>query len=311
LSHLLTAPLPDNVPIGEAWMLSDRPDHTSHVVDGLLEGLTIRQLLERYPHHILGNAVGQSPRFPLLIKYLDAREMLSVQVHPADSNSKLLPREESGKTEAWVVLEAGTNSRIYAGLKPGATPEKMRRALAQGAVTDLLASFTPKVGDCVFLPAGIVHALGKDVVVFEIQQNSDVTFRLFDWDRVDAITGKPREIQVENAMACIDFAQGAVLPVAPNVEKSETLKRENLIRCEYFQLWRCSGKSPFTVGREGRPRILACVDGEGHLQHNAADYVVCKGDVLLIPAEIGQCVFLPRGAATLLEVALPESNITT
>ena len=148
----------------------------------------------------------------------------------------LIPPGESGKTEAWVVLEAGPESRIYAGLKPGTNPDDLRRALANGTVADHLASFTPKLGDAVFLPAGTVHSLGGDMVVFEVQENSDVTFRLYDWDHVDPKTGQPRPLQVDQAMACIDFAQGAIGPVAPLVEATTPVRRERLFHCEQFSV---------------------------------------------------------------------------
>ena len=234
LADLLTAPLPSDGPIGEAWVLSDRDDHQSQVANGPLKGRTIGQLLEQSPEQLLGKLAGRFRRFPLLLKFLDAREMLSVQVHPADAHTDLLPAGETGKTEAWVVLEAGTESRIYAGLKPGTTADDLRRALANGTVADHLVCFTPKPGDGVFLPAGTVHALGGDVVVFEVQQNSDVTFRLYDWDHVDAKTGQPRALQVDQAIACIDFAQGAVGPVAPVVEAATPVLRERLFHCEHF-----------------------------------------------------------------------------
>ena len=141
----------------------------------------------------------------MLLKFLDAREMLSVQVHPSDRQTDLLPAGESGKTEGWVVLEAGPESRIHAGLKPGTTPKELRRALANRTLADHLAAFTPRPGDAVFIRAGTVHTLGGGVVVFEVQENSDVTFRLYDWDRVDARTGQPRALQVDQAMACIDY----------------------------------------------------------------------------------------------------------
>ena len=221
LANLLSAPLPGDGPIGEAWLLSDRDDHPSHVANGPLKGQTIGQLLKQWPEQVLGKLAGRFRRFPLLLKFLDARDMLSVQVHPSDRQSNYLPAGETGKTEAWVVLEAGPESRIYAGLKPATTADNLRRAIANGAVADHLACFTPKPGDGVFLPAGTVHALGGDVVVFEVQQNSDVTFRLYDWDHVDTKTGQRRALQVDQAIACIDFAQGAVGPVGAGGGRGE------------------------------------------------------------------------------------------
>ena len=139
LADVLTAPLPNDGPIGEAWVLSDRDDYASLVANGPLKGWTIGQLLERSPEQLLGKAAQRFRRFPLLLKFLDAREMLSVQVHPADAQTDLLPAGETGKTEAWVVLEAGAESRIYAGLKPGTTAPELRRALTNGGVEDHLA----------------------------------------------------------------------------------------------------------------------------------------------------------------------------
>ncbi len=249
LAELLTAPLPGDGPIGEAWLLSDRDDHSSKVADGSLKGLTIRQLLEQSPDQLLGKLAGRFQRFPVLLKFLDANAKLSVQVHPEDGQNDYIPAGESGKSEAWVVLEAGKASRIYAGLKPGTTQDDLKRALATKAVADLLASFTPRVGDAVFLRAGTVHSL-SDVVVFEVQENSDVTFRLYDWDRVDPKTGKPRPLQVEQAIACIDFKQVAIGPVAPVEEEDGPVRRERLFHCEHFSVWRHSGQSPFT-GRRG------------------------------------------------------------
>ena len=306
LADVLTAPLPSDGPIGEAWVLSDRDDHRSQVANGPLKGRTISQLLEQYPEQLLGKLAQRFRRFPLLLKFLDAREMLSVQVHPADAHTDLLPTGETGKTEAWVVLEAGTESRIYAGLKPGTTADDLRRALTNRAVVDYLVSFTPKPGDGVFLPAGTVHALGGDIVVFEVQQNSDVTFRLYDWDHVDAKTGRPRALQVDQALACIDFAEGAVGPVAPVVEATTPVGRERLFHCEHFSLWRLRGQSPFTVGAAGVPRVLICIEGTGQVEHCGATYAVGKGDVLLLPAVVGACAFRPRSAVSLLEIALPE-----
>ncbi len=305
LASLLTAPLPSG-PVGEAWLLSDRDDHQSRVADGSLKGRTIAQLLEKFPKQIMGKLAGRFHRFPLLLKFLDVHEMLSVQVHPTKANTDLLPAGQTPKTEAWVVLEAGTQSRIYAGLKPDTAEADLRRALTNGSVAEHLACLTPKPGDAAFLRAGTVHSLGGDLVVFEIQQNSDVTFRLYDWDHIDPKTGKPRALQVDKAMACIDFVEGPVSLVAPVVETTTPVQRESLFHCEHFWLWRVRGHSPFTVGAVDLPRVLVCIEGGGLVEHGTAAYAVGKGDVFLLPAAIGSCVFRPRGAVNVLEIAIPD-----
>lgn len=305
LANLLSAPLPGDGPIGEAWLLSDREDHPSRVAERPLKGRTLAQLLHQFPEQLLGKLAGRFRRFPLLLKFLDVRNTLSVQVHPSDQQTNYLPAGESGKTEAWVVVDAGTKSRIYAGLKPATKAGVLRQALANGTVADHLASFIPKPGDGVFIPAGTVHSLG-DVVVFEVQENSDVTFRLYDWNHVDARTGQPRPLQVEQAMACIDFAQGAIGPVVPVVEATQPMLREQLFDGEHFGLWRLRAESPFTVGIEGTPRVLVCLDGAARIEHDGVDYAVGRGDAMLLPAVVGACLCRPRGAISLLEISLPE-----
>jgi mannose-6-phosphate isomerase len=306
LANLLAAPLPGDGPIGEAWILSDRPDHPSQVANGPLKGRTIGQLMEQCQEQLMGRLAGRFPRFPLLLKFLDAQQMLSVQVHPSDAHKDLLPAGESGKTEAWVVLEAGTDSRIYAGLKPGIDADDVRRALANGPLADILACFTPKAGDAVFIPAGTVHTLGGGVVVFEVQQNSDVTFRLYDWDHVDAKTGKPRALQVDQALASIDFENRAGGLVAPVVEATTPVKRERLFDCEQFRLWRLRGQLPFTVGAAGVPHVLVSIEGNGHVEYDGVAHEAGRGDVFLLPAVLGACTFQPQGAVNVLEIEIPE-----
>ena len=305
LANLLAAPLPGDGPIGEAWLLSDRDDHPSLVANGPLKGRTLGQLLKQSPEELLGKLAGRFSRFPLLLKFLDARDMLSVQVHPSDRQTNYLPAGEHGKTEAWVVLEAGPESLIYAGLKPGITVDDLRRAIAKRTVAEQLASFRPRPGDGIFLPAGTVHSLGG-LVVFEVQENSDVTFRLYDWDHVDAKTGQHRDLQVDQAMDCIDFAQGPVAPVVPVVEEVKPVLRERLFLCEHFGLWRLGGESPFMVGAGGTPRVLVCIAGEGEVEHDGANYAFGKGDVLLLPAVVGACLCRTHGAVSLLEISLPK-----
>ena len=298
LANLLSANLPEG-PVGEAWILSDRDDHTSHVSSGEFKGRTIEQLIDRFPEDMLGRLAGRFKRFPLLLKFLDAREMLSVQVHPDGKD---------GKTEAWVVLEAGAKSRIYAGLTEGTTTEgDLRKALDDDDLPEHLASFHPAPGDAVFIPGGTVHSLGDDVLVFEVQQNSDVTYRLYDWGHVDHRTGHSRPLQVDLAIGAVNFAECDAGLVRPVVEDAAPLEREKLFDCDYFTLNRLRGDSPFLVGASGAPSVLVCIAGAGQIASDAGGYAVRQGDVFLLPAAIGVCTCVPDSSAiSVLEIAIPE-----
>lgn len=305
LADILGTPLPNDGPFGEAWLLSDRDDHASVVADGPLKGQTLPQLMVHSRVELMGAIAQRFPRFPLLLKFLDARQMLSVQVHPGYTDSGRLPADPQAKTEAWVVLEAAPRSRIYAGLKPGSTVEAVRVAVVDGSLPALLNPISPKVGDAIFIPAGTVHSLGDDVVVFEIQQNRDTTFRLYDWDHVDSNTGKPRELQIEQALACIDVTSKGAGLIHPTIETGTSPTREMLFDCEFFKLERFCGSLPFKVGEPGMPRVLVCVDGAGQIECEGLAYAICKGEVWLLPAAVGTLVFQPHPAVTLLEASIP------
>jgi len=143
-------------------------------------------------------------------------------------------------------------------------------------------------------------------VVFEVQENSDVTFRLYDWNHVDAKTGNPRALQVDRALACIDFGECAGGLVAPVVEATEPVERERLFRCEHFRLSRLRGQLPFTVGASGVPSVLVSIEGAGQVEHGGAAYAIGKGDVFLLPAVLGVCTFRPSSVVSVLELAIPE-----
>jgi mannose-6-phosphate isomerase len=227
-----------------------------------------------------------------LLKFIDARQELSVQVHPTDEQAALKDPLANGKTEAWVVLESNpTTSRIYAGFRTGVTATEFHEALAEKTTPSTLHSFTPRQGDCIFLEAGTVHAIGADILLFEVQQTSDITYRLYDWDRIDAKTGAPRELHIEHGLACSDFAGGPCHPIRPTVNDSDGVRREGLISC---------------MGMEGRCRIVVCVGGCGELRWLGANYAIATGDVFLLPAEVGECECWPAGEITVLECGLPE-----
>ena len=225
-------------------------------------------------------------------------------MHPSDTNVELLPAGETGKTEAWVVLEAAAESQVYAGLKPGTTRADLR-TLSKQSVDEHLASFTPVREQSVLIEAGTVHALGNGVVVFEVQENSDVTFRLYDWDRTDPRTGLSRALQVEQALACVDFAQGAVGAVVPVTDLLGPAMREQLLSCSHFQVWRVESATTFPVGAPNEPRILVCIDGGGKIEQAGSEFGMKRGTVMLLPAALGPCRFRPQDSVTLLDIAIP------
>jgi mannose-6-phosphate isomerase len=304
LGQFMDADLPGSDPIGEAWILSDRDAFSSRVENGPLAGETLTDLMRDRKAEVLGRQASRFERFPLLLKFLDVEKMLSVQVHPRDDQTKLIPKGDTGKTEGWVVLRAKSEARIYAGLKPGTTAQDLR-ALNTANVDARLASFPPQPGQAVLIEAGTVHALGDGVMVFEIQENSDVTFRLYDWDHVDAKTGESRPLQVEEALACVDFDRGAITPQQPRTDRAGA---ERLFHNAHFDLVRRQGSDPFPIGAPSEARVLVCVDGGGEAEIGSQAVWMKRGDVVLSPAAIGAGRFVPQGAATVLEIAIPEDR---
>jgi mannose-6-phosphate isomerase len=247
--------------------------------------------MRKAPQGLLGRFAGKVDRFPLLLKFLDVEQMLSVQVHPRDDQTDLIPEGDTGKTEAWVVLEADSKSRIYAGLKPH-TDAAALKALDNANVDDHLASFAPKVGEAVLIKAGTVHSLGDGVMVFEVQENSDTTFRLYDWNHVDPKTKKPRPLQVKEALESVNFDQGVIAPVSPHAEGQG---RARVFDNEHFRLDRFDSETPFDVGMAGEPRVLVCTSGQGSIEHGKKSYHLKRGGVVVLPAALGPCSFTPTG----------------
>lgn len=306
LEHFLSKPLPENDPIGEAWLLSDRKDFSNIVTDGVLKGTTLTNIMKDFRYEIMGKIGYHFEHFPLLLKFLDCKEVLSVQVHPSDHQKEYIPQGDTGKTEAWIVLETGDDSLIYAGLKKGTTKENLLESIQNKSVSDRLHRFVPKKDDAIFIHSGTVHTLGG-TVVFEVQENSDVTFRLYDWDRIDSKTGKPRDLQVEKALACIDFDQVEIGPVNP-MKSPEIENAELLFDNEHFKLWRIQSQSEFVVGIQDEPTVLVCTEGNGTLKYNEVNYTISKGEVMLLPAIIGLLDLHPDKEITLLQIAIPDKK---
>ena len=304
-SFLNVAPSPE--PTGEAWILSDHASNQTIVACGPLAGTTFRQLLEQHSQHIARPRRLVNGRFPILLKFIDAREPLSVQVHPNDLKARKLEGAAAvGKTEAWVVLEAKPSARLYTGLRSGTTPGRLRNAIVEGGLEQLLYAHVPATSDCLFLPAGTVHSIGGGLLLFEIQQTSDLTYRLYDWGRVDPLTGKSRELHVEKGLASIDFAIGPCWPSSPTAEGRGRVRRARLVDSDYFSLGRWDADKPFQVGAAGKCRVLVGIGGRAMIQYAGVNYPIGPGDVWLLPAEVGECECVSSETVALLECGLVE-----
>jgi mannose-6-phosphate isomerase len=317
LGEVLGKALPAGLPCGESWEVSDHGSHHSVVADGPLAGCTLRGLLQRHPGVLLGSGAarnGTPPPFPWLVKYLDACDWLSVQVHPDDEAVTRLWPGEGGKTEAWFVLAARPGSRVYAGLLPGVDEKALRAALGTGTVADCLHQFTPRPGDCLFLPAGTVHAVGGGVLIAEVQQTSDATFRLFDWNRRDA-QGRSRALHIEESLACIDWKAGPVHPIradgyppSPGEPSAPHPVAQRLVTCPYFELDYVRRSTPWTWGGTGRMQVVMALHGGATLHTREGEMAVRTGDSLLLPAEMPETACRPEGALGVLIASLPPKE---
>ncbi|MBL68141.1 MAG: mannose-6-phosphate isomerase [Verrucomicrobiales bacterium] len=202
LAELFNKNLPSGRPIGETWEISDRPGAVSEITNGPLAGRDLRWLMENHAEDLLGVAPPSNGRFPLLVKLIDAHEDLSIQVHPPAEVAAHLGGEP--KAEAWHIIHAESDARIHVGLKEKATREKFEACLKSGNIAECVHSVRPRAGDALHLPSGRLHALGGGIVLIEVQQNSDTTYRVFDWNRM-GLDGQPRELHIEQALTSIDF----------------------------------------------------------------------------------------------------------
>jgi mannose-6-phosphate isomerase len=300
LGTVLGQPIGDANDYAESWEIADCGADQSTVAEGPFEGWTLSRLVAAEPAALFGSDRGPS-HFPLLIKFLDCNDRLSVQVHPNDEQARRMGRGENGKTEAWLILESRPDSRVYAGLKPGVDRRSLERHLDAGTVEECLHSFPARAGDCVFVPAGTVHALGEGILLTEAQQSSNVTFRLFDWGRVGP-DGKPRELHRQESLACIDFDRGPVNPVVPRVVANGLAQVEELVQSQYFALRRHTFSQPITIEPNRKFRILMPLAGQMDLRADGYQKQLRLGNTLLVPASAPSLTLSPSGTASLLVI---------
>jgi len=282
---------------GESWELSAVEGDVSIVSNGDLKGKSLTELIELYPDEVLGNKVHAQfgKQFPLLFKYLDAREDLSIQVHPNDALAK--KRHNSfGKTEMWYVMQADPNSRIIVGFNEKSSPEEYLKSLKDNSIISLLDTINAKKGDVFFLETGTVHAIGAGLVIAEIQQTSDITYRIYDFERKDA-NGNSRELHVDLALEAINYDK-----VDARKEYQRTVNQSNVVvDCPYFTTNFIPLDGKMKLHKNGDSfTVFMCTEGGFDLNVGATIYSYKKGDTVLIPASLKE--YELNGKASILEI---------
>lgn len=286
LKMVLNKCVPSDDPYGESWELHD----SAIVGNGLLAGKTLGELATEFGEYLLGDGMDAASGFPLLAKFIDADSWLSVQVHPNDEQARELEGEPRGKTEAWVVIHAEPDARLVLGCKPGATREAVANAIGKNLLEDLLHYSQVRAGDVLYIPANTIHALGPGLLIYEIQQSSDTTYRLYDWGRM-GLDGKPRQLHIDKGLQVSDLAQ------TPSVGRPID---DLIVDGPYFMTWRHQLETaPILVATEQRFHALTCISGTVRVGTEGHDPIVlAKGETALIPACLP--AFAMRGMGTIL-----------
>lgn len=308
LASLYGKRLPNGRAIGESWEICDRPEGTSVILNGTAAGKSLRWLMENHGRQVVGEEYIDGSRFPLLVKLLDAEEDLSLQVHPPASAAKELQGES--KTEFWYIADARTEACLHAGLKRGVTPDEFERKARDGTVQGVFHRHDVRTGDAMFLPSGRVHALGAGTVVFEIQENSDTTYRVFDWNRIDA-SGKPRELHLEKAMSAIRFDdfEPDLLSVdwTEGIDRSEfrELVKDPLFRIQQFRVRNGAG---FTREHGNRMAICGVIAGEVRIYGGGEELILAAGQFGLLPKALTGARIVGQSGSEFLFVEYPGTH---
>ena len=301
LERLFGKELPPGKVIGESWEVSDRPGDASVIANGPLAGKDLRWLLENHAVEILGGAKpAAAGRFPLLCKILDAREKLSLQVHPPADNAAELRGEP--KTEMWFIADAAQNASLYVGLQRGVTRAEFEKKIADGSVAECFHRIPVRAGDSMFLPSGRVHAIGDGLVIFEIQQNSDTTYRVFDWNRV-GLDGKPRELHVAQSLASIDFNDFEPKLVETKFADDGKIQKRALVNNPLFNVetWKLNSGTNGLL-KPKKLQIVAVTAGKIEIKSGATALDLSAGQFCLIPASLERTDVMAKSEAALLRV---------
>lgn len=307
LERLYGKALPPGVPIGESWEISDRPDDVSVIANGPLAGHDLHWLVQQHGRELLGEASLQGNRFPLLIKLLDAQEKLSLQVHPPATKADELGGEP--KTEMWFIADAVPGAELYVGLKRGVTPETFSRKIQAGTVADCFHRVPVTSGDTMFLPSGRVHAIGAGLVIFEIQQNSDTTYRVFDWNRV-GLDRKPRELHVAESLASIDFNDFEPALTVGKFTRGPNFAVQRLVNDPLFTVDRFDVETRDSIlWRRPTLRIIGVVKGCMAVSSAIGDSADLKaGEFCLVPASLNAVELAAQPGTCFLNVQVGRGS---
>jgi mannose-6-phosphate isomerase len=298
---------PVGTTVGESWEINGMTGISSRVANGFLKGNSLEEITEVYMGDLVGDQVYEKygNEFPLLIKFIDARDTLSIQVHPDDRLSS--ERHHAwGKTEMWYVIDAEPGAVIYTGFRKKTSKEEYLAALANGRMADLINVTPVSPGDVFFIPAGMIHAIGAGVILTEIQQTSDITYRIYDWDRVDA-SGRSREMHTELALDAINFDLDRSNLITTPAELNQTVL---LAECDYFHTSLIQFDRPVIKDYSLTDSfvIYICTGSMAVIECSGMIEEIKEGETLLIPASADSVSLIPRGTATLLEVFIPQKN---
>ena len=292
--------LSDQSRLGESWEITGVKDDISVVAEGELKGYNLKQILENYQDKLVGKKVYAqfADEFPLLIKFIDAADTLSVQLHPNDILAK--KRHNSfGKTEMWYIIEHNDDGFIIADFENKLNPDELTKYIDKGNLQDQLKSYKVQQGDTFFISPGLVHAIGKGVLLAEIQQTSDITYRLYDWDRKDE-KGNGRQLHIKESIDAIDYT----LSTQPKVDYDKSKQQVLLADNKYFTTNRLQVDQQINLNLENRDSftILMSVGGKAKIKHDEKYYSLDKGETLLIPASLNEIKILPEIKSTILDV---------
>lgn len=304
LNTILGKNLPQNKKIGESWEISGFKDNISIVSNGQLAGNNLQELVEIYMSDLVGDKVFEKfgIEFPLLVKFIDAYEALSIQVHPGDELAGKR-HNECGKTEMWYIIQADKNSEIVTGFKQEINKEQYQKYFREGKLTQILNIENAEAGEVFFIPAGRVHATGKGILLAEIQQTSDITYRIYDWDRKDK-NGNSRELHTELALDAIDFSTYNNYKTPYKKTKNQSV---SILECKYFHTNILNLNQPIEKDYSLIDSfiIIMCLKGGLLLHYKNDKELVNPGETVLIPASLDNVIFEPLGESTILEVFIP------